>query len=199
MSRIHRSRRRMSVKKRRGNQVEVTHPTKLIKKWTIERGYFEKRLKDFEWIPVNYSERLYRADQIVNALFWGDGIQLRMTPPISRNWSNRKCRSGKYNCLNWSNIVVWTDQKVDNRLKVYFSLSSTFGLFLCSVVAVWPFNARNDPNVDDREKDNWKIWVNGINRIWMPFFVAFLRCDFEWILVNHSERAWLFNLLETEE
>jgi hypothetical protein len=36
-------------------------------------------------------------------------------------------------------------------LLLYFSLSSTFGLFLCSIVAGWPFNARNDPNVDDRE------------------------------------------------
>jgi hypothetical protein len=39
---------------------------------------------------------------------------------------------------------------------VYFSLSSTFGLFLCSIVAGWLFNAKNDPfpNVDDREKDS---------------------------------------------
>jgi hypothetical protein len=45
-------------------------------------------------------------------------------------------------------------QVISQRI-LYFSLSSTFGLFLCSIVAGWPFNARNDPNVDDREKYNW--------------------------------------------
>jgi hypothetical protein len=36
--------------------------------------------------------------------------------------------------------------------RVYFSLSSTFGLFQSSIVAGRPFNRRKNPNVDDREK-----------------------------------------------
>jgi hypothetical protein len=44
--------------------------------------------------------------------------------------------------------------KRSDKSDLYSSLSSTFGLLLCSIVAGWPFNARNDPNVDDREKSN---------------------------------------------
>jgi hypothetical protein len=40
----------------------------------------------------------------------------------------------------------------DEHFILYFFLSSTFGLFIYSIVAGWPFNDRNDPNVDDREK-----------------------------------------------
>jgi hypothetical protein len=35
---------------------------------------------------------------------------------------------------------------------LYFSLSSTFGFFQCSIVLDQPVNARKDPNVADREK-----------------------------------------------
>jgi hypothetical protein len=36
--------------------------------------------------------------------------------------------------------------------QLYFSLSATFRLFQCSIVANQPVNVRNDPNVTDSEK-----------------------------------------------
>jgi hypothetical protein len=56
------------------------------------------------------------------------------------------------------------DLAAETEVKLQFSLSSTVGLFEDSIVAGWPFNDRNSPNVDDREKDSLNEGVGKISR-----------------------------------
>jgi hypothetical protein len=64
-----------------------------------------------------------------------------------------------------------------------------FRLFLCSIVAGWLFNARNDPNVDDKEKYRNKL---GNERIfWCDLISNVVGGIFRTRLTNKAQRSIL--------
>jgi hypothetical protein len=62
-------------------------------------------------------------------------------------------------CLEWSSFSIHAGYDKNFWCESHegrcFSLSSTFGLFHCSIITIRPVNLRNSQHVDEREKE-WK-------------------------------------------